>query len=351
MILDPVLRLVGQGYAKLPEPVLRRLAGTPLKNERGDSLDLHAQALAKVWGRAAESLEFEALRRRYEYFAGMADVPGPGMYRVVERTAPGPEGPIPLRIFQPNRETRNRPIMLYFHGGGFCVGSNNTADGLCRYLAHKLDWLVVSAEYRLAPEHPYPAAVDDALTAYRWISEHARSLGAHDEWIVVGGDSAGGNLTAIVAQQATQRPGWTSPSLQVLVYPLLDMRDEARALRATKQIPGLTPAVLDRMEQAYAAAGEDLLASPMARESVGDLPPAVIVSAGFDPLLEENEAYAKRLEQADVPVFALHFPQLPHGFWSLGGVLPSARQAIDEIANALTDRRRAPFRTRLQSAD
>jgi acetyl esterase len=202
---------------------------------------------------------------------------------------PGPAGEIPVRIYTPEGGTL-LPILVYFHGGGWVIGSLETHDGLCRMLANRAGCVVVSVDYRLAPEHPYPAAAEDAYAATRWVAEHAAALGGDPARIAVGGDSAGGNLTAVVALMARDRGG---PRLvhQLLVYPVTDAPGDNASYRANGLLPHhgmMVAAALHRRRRVR----RDAYALAAARQRRPRPPPALVITAEFDPLRDEGGAYA-----------------------------------------------------------
>ncbi|MUV86232.1 alpha/beta hydrolase fold domain-containing protein [Natronomonas sp. CBA1123] len=252
----------------------------------------------------------------------------------------GPEEPVPVRIYEPKTDTSGaRPVLVFFHGGGWSRGSLDAYDGLCRLFANDADCIVVSVDYRRAPEHPFPAGFEDCYAATEWAAEHAESLGGDPDRVAVGGDSAGGNLTAAVTLAARDRDG---PDLthQLLVYPAVnppsvrwfDSYDE-NASGYFLEMSGVE-AYLEQYLTREADVGNDY-AFPLRARDLSGLPPATVVTAGFDVLRDEGTAYATRLETADVPVEHHHYPAQIHGFLSLYEHIDEGRQAIDDVTAAL----------------
>jgi acetyl esterase len=258
---------------------------------------------------------------------------------VVALEAVGPAGLIPLRLYRGQGVPKDKlqPALIYFHGGGWVIGDLESHDQVCRALANATPCLVVAVDYRLAPEHKFPAAAEDAIAATRWIAANATRLGIDAQRLAVGGDSAGGNLAAVVTLEARDRGG---PRLvhQLLVYPGTDMRmGWPSAERHAEQLP-LTRAGMRWFIAHYlrsAADEADWRASPLRAASFGELPPALVITAGFDPLCDEGEAYAKALRSAGVPVLHERFEGQIHGFLSMGRIVADSGRAIALAASAL----------------
>jgi acetyl esterase len=258
---------------------------------------------------------------------------------VVSLQAAGPAGSVPLRLYrgQGAPKASPQPALIYFHGGGWVIGDLESHDQVCRSIANATKCIVVSVDYRLAPEHKFPAAAEDAIAATRWIADNAARLGIDAGRLAVGGDSAGGNLAAVVSLEARDRSG---PTLvhQILVYPAADMsRDWPSAERHAQQLP-LTRAGMRWFIAHYlrsAADEADWRASPLRASSLRDLPPALVITAGFDPLCDEGEAYAKALQSAGVRVVHERFDGQIHGFLSMGRIVADSGRAIGLIAAAL----------------
>ncbi|MDA8267491.1 MAG: alpha/beta hydrolase [Actinomycetota bacterium] len=256
-----------------------------------------------------------------------------------DRSIPGPGGTIPVRIYRPEATgTEPLPIVVYFHGGGFVLGGLDSHDPLCRQLAAGVPATVVSVDYRLAPEHPFPAAVDDATAATRWAADVAPSLGADPSRLVVAGDSAGGNLAAVVARRAA-RAGTPSVALQVLAYPVTDFTGSHPSHAENGEGYFLTTDDMVWFMQNYLPDGTDVHdpdISPLFAEDLSGLPPALVITAEFDPLRDEGEAYARRLADAGVPVELERYPGMIHGFVSMDGVLDAGARALDRIVASIS---------------
>jgi acetyl esterase len=255
-----------------------------------------------------------------------------------DRAIPGPSGDIPVRIYRPGGEAR-LPAIVFFHGGGFVIGDIGTHDGMCHQLATRVPAVVVSVDYRLAPEHRFPAAVDDCFAATEWVSAHAGELGADARRLAVAGDSAGGNLSAVVALRARDSDE-PSIAFQLLVYPATDMTRSAASHRENGEGYLLTTELIDWFMAHYFGPAGDLRhrdASPLFVEDLSGLPPALVITAEFDPLRDEGEAYADRLRQAGVNARASRYDGMIHGFFGMDAVFDASKKAIDEAVAALQD--------------
>jgi acetyl esterase len=255
---------------------------------------------------------------------------------VENRTIPGPAGQIPVRIYQP-AGAGPKPVLLYLHGGGWVIGSLDSHDGICRELAEGAGCVVVSVDYRLAPEHCYPAAPEDCYAALQWVAANAASLGADAKRLAVGGDSAGGNLSAVVAQMARDKGG-PAIRFQLLIYPVTDADFTTPSYVQNAEGYLLTTSAMKWFWGHYVpseAPRREPYASPLRAKDLSGLPPAWVCTAEFDPLRDEGEAYAKRLQQAGVSTTLTRFDGLIHGFISMGLVSPKAQAAVDETVAAL----------------
>jgi len=258
---------------------------------------------------------------------------------VAALAAQGHAGPIPLRLYRGigADEGRPQPALVYFHGGGWVIGDLESHDQACRALANAARAIVVAVDYRLAPEHKFPAAVDDAIDATRWIAGHAQSLGIDPAQLAVGGDSAGGNLAAVVALDARDRGGLPLV-FQLLIYPATDMGlDRPSHVRHAEQLP-LRRSTMRWFVGHYLRSPADVAdwrASPLRAPSLRGLPPALVVTAGFDPLSDEGEAYARALSDAGVPVVHQRFAGQIHGFLSMGRIVADSGRLIALAGRAL----------------
>ncbi len=261
--------------------------------------------------------------------------PGPDLHRVEDREIDGPGGAISVRVFWPTGKS-GLPVLVWFHGGGWVVGSVDGSDHTARYLAQAAGCIVVSVDYRLAPEHPAPAAYDDCYAATVWAAEQAAALGGDASRLAVGGDSAGGNLAAAVSQMARDRDG---PRLthQLLVYPVID-HDETASYEQNAEGYLLTRDSMRWYWNHYAPEGVDRTnpyLSPIRAESLEGLPPAHVITAEFDPLRDEGNAYAAALRAGGVPVVSKTYEGQIHGFFGMPHALDDARQAISEAGAEL----------------
>jgi acetyl esterase len=265
----------------------------------------------------------------------MVDFGGPEepITEVKNRSIHGPAGPIAVRVYRPVLKD-TLPALIYFHGGGFVIGNLDTHDRLCRALANASLCAVIAVDYRLAPEHKYPAAVDDAYAATRYIAEHAAEFGIDPNRIAVGGDSAGGSLATVVCLLSRDRGG---PQLkfQLLIYPWVSFYDESPSMQQYAKDHFLTRDGLDWFRENYLPSRESGLepsASPTNAANLQRLPPAMIITAECDPLRDQGEAYARKLEAAGVKVELKRYEGMIHPFLSLAGVVDAGKTAIADAA-------------------
>jgi acetyl esterase len=260
------------------------------------------------------------------------------MARVEAVEIPGPAGAIGARLYVPQAPAQEPPpLLVYYHGGGWVIGDLDTHDNPCRFLAAHSGACVLSVDYRLAPEHPFPAAVEDAWAAYAWAVANAASLDVDPTRIGVGGDSAGANLAAGVCLQARDESA-PAPAMQLLIYPVTQIGEDLPSRQLFKEGFLLTRRSMDFFEEQYLPRAEDHRdprVSILHADDLGGLPPAYIAIAGFDPLRDEGELYAQRLREAGVRVAIRQHPGLVHTFANLTALCPSARQAMLEAAGAL----------------
>jgi acetyl esterase len=265
----------------------------------------------------------------------------PEIGTVANVLAESPSGTIPLRVYRPRVATAETrvPGLVYFHGGGWVIGDLETHDVLCRQLTAEAGITVVAVDYRLAPEHKFPAAADDAWTATRWIAANAGLVGIDARRLAVGGDSAGGNLAAVVTILARDA-GAPSIAFQVLLYPVTDAGAETQSYRDFAEGYMLTRDsmrwFIDHYLKSEDEAG-DWRVSPLRASSLKGLPPALIVTAGFDPLRDEGEAYAQALREAGVRVDYACYGGMIHGFVPMGRLLDSGNRAVSHIAASLRE--------------
>jgi acetyl esterase len=316
------------------------LSGRPPVVVDGERLHPNMQLLLSLEGQVGRrrSLSHDVLevarKRMYRNTTRFArSIPPVAAAR--ELTIPGPSGPMRARHYAPE-STQPEPLLVFLHGGGFALGALETHDYPCRVLCRTARVHVLSVEYRLAPEHPYPAAVDDAIAALRFAQTQATSLGADPKAVAIGGDSAGGQLSAVVAQRTRRdRP----PRLQLLLYPTVDVGGNewpSRKLFGRGYL--LTAEDIAWFDKAYCV-GQDGMKdpglAPLRAADLSGLCPAIVVTCGFDPLRDEGEAYVKALEQAGNDVIAWREPGLLHGFAHMGPISKVCREAMERAGEEL----------------
>jgi acetyl esterase len=343
---------VFRGLMGLPAPVVRRLAGPPVVLD-GQQLDAETQWMLRLQRLmrepGPETLPIPqgraAMRRQTRLVGGRQPVSA-----VRDLTVPGAAGPLGARLYVPGEKVAAdtgpaseanaaTPLLVLLHGGGMIYGDLDTHDAPCRLLAERTGSRVLAVDYRLAPEHRFPAGVEDCWTAYQWAVEHAEELGADPERIGVGGDSAGGYLSAAVALRAA---GAGVPcAVQLLVYPMTNMAEPSRSRELFGRGFYLTSeflALANESDLVDPAEARDPQVSVAFTEKIPDgLAPALVYTAGFDPLRDEGEAWARRLADHGVEVHLRRFPGLIHGFFNLVGAGRSSRAAVAEIAGDLRE--------------
>jgi len=341
LLLRPLARVATTALQQLPAPVLRVLSGRPAVRVDGCELEADVQlmlTLATLSGhRTLDTLTPAEAREDIRRTARLTSALVEPVARVEALEIPGPAGPMGARLYVPTTGRDPRALVVYYHGGGWVVGDLDTHDGVCRFLAHETGAGVLAVDYRLAPEHTFPAAVEDALAAFHWATAEARRLGFDPARVAVAGDSAGGNLAAVVAALAT-REGGRRPAAQMLIYPVTDVANRHASYRLFADGFFLTAAEMEWYIARYLpgrTAARDPRASPLLAPDLAGLPSAVVVTAGFDPLRDEGEAYAARLEAAGVRVWHRRYPGLVHGFANATSVISSARRAMAEAAREL----------------
>jgi acetyl esterase len=330
----------GQLLGALPPEVQVRLSGKPPVSIDGDTLAPDLQLSLAMLDRRnlppTETLSPEALRAERRRLAAVYAGRPVEVGRVRDLQIGTDDGALRARHYASAERTEKPPLLVYYHGGGFMFGDLDTHDGVCRLLCAHSGAHVLAIDYRLAPEHPFPAAADDARAALRWAVEHAEELGADPARVGVGGDSAGGNLAAVTAQLAA-RDGGPAPVLQLLIYPVTDFtRRTGRSRELFAEGFLLTSSEMEWFEDNYLGASREAASdprvSPLLGEDLGGLAPAIVVTAAFDPLRDEGEAYAHALRAAGTPVTLRRFRGFIHAFINLGGVSRASREAVAEIA-------------------
>ena len=303
-------------------------------------LDPDAAAVYKAFqeaGRPAyETLSAPEARDFYIQARFVMNPEPPELKSAEPLSIPAPHGTIPARIYTPKTLRQKDGLaacLVFFHGGGWVIGNLDTHDVACRQLAHEGELIVISVDYRLAPEHRFPAAVDDAIIATKWIAANARQYGIDAARLIVGGDSAGGNLAAVVALDARDGNG---PAIagQLLIYPATEFSRKHASHREPDTSILLTHSGIDWFVNHYMGDADisDWRASPARATTLAALPPAYVLTAGADPLRDEGDEYAARLKEAGVPVTYKHFPGQFHGFFTMGKLLNQANVAVTDIA-------------------
>lgn len=340
-VLDHATKFTLAAIPRIPDSRKRLLLGGRSVTVDGNTLDttlqftLAVQNASGLGGLVADFGEESGVAVSRAALRATAAMMSPRIRADVSNISiPGPAGPIPARRYVPDGtgSSTTSALLLYFHGGGFVIGDLDTHDSLCRMICRDGGIQVISVDYRLAPEHKAPAAFYDAYAAYRWALDHAAGLGAAR--IVVGGDSAGGNLAAVVAQQARDSE-LPLPALQLLLYPVTDWSSETRSKTLFSDGYFLTRRDMDWFGGHYLdgaeVSAEDPLVSPLLSEDLSGLPPALVVTAGFDPLRDEGNRYAKAMQDAGVVVDLRQERSMIHAFASffpLGGGSATATSAM-----------------------
>jgi acetyl esterase len=276
------------------------------------------------------------------------------IHRTEDRRIPGPGSDIPIRIYTPHepRPAEKLPVLLWYHGGGFVIGSLESHDSACRMLANRADCIVVSVDYRLAPEHKFPAAVEDCEAALKWVALHATEFGGDPRVLAVGGDSAGANLATVVAILARDA---AHPKLafQLLVYPCVAPEPELPSHHKFKEGYILSRKSITWFFGQYLRSkrdANDFRYAPLALDDLSSLPPALVIVAGYDPLRDEGVEYTKRLIEAGNRVRLSNYEGMVHGFYLMGGAVDGARRAVAESAAALKEAFDAVREVRADSA-
>lgn len=324
-------------FSLLPEGMIIKMAGGQRIEMGGRTLDplMH---LLWVEGKKNPSMEqFDPPKARElsaEGFATLNGPPRPGV-EIRPMEVGGAEGKLKARLYRPGDLRQPAPLMVYFHQGGNVIGDLDTGETFCSILAERARCLVLNVDYRLAPEHKFPAAPEDAVAAFRWAREHAGELGADPNALAVGGDSAGGGLSAVVTH-ALKKAGEPQPLLQLLIYPWTTACEKLPSHETYAEAFPLNAAMMDWFAKHYFnddAERSDTRVSPLSEEDFTALAPAQIITAGFDPISDEGAAYAEKLKQAGTPVAYRCEEHLTHSFTAMTGAVPAARRACDQIAD------------------
>jgi acetyl esterase len=344
---SPRARLEAAGarvVGALPPAAKRRIAGTPTRLD-GLELDLDMQVLVRLAERDLHQLaELTPAQARQQLRDAVRPFEGPPipLASVRETTVAGAAGPLRARLYEPGEaqivpEGARGPLVVYYHGGGWVTGDLDTHDRPCALLARSSGARVLSVEYRVAPEHRFPAPIDDALAAFRDAAARAEELGADPARIAVAGDSAGGHLAAVTALLAAS-DGGVAPAFQLLIYPVTDIANVAQSRLTFAEGFILTKPNMEWYEEQLMGPGgdrRDPRASPLLAENLAGTAPALVVTAGFDPLRDEGEAYARRLSEAGTRTILRRHPGYVHGFIHALALAPGPREAIAEMGGVL----------------
>ena len=330
---------VARAMSALPPKAQVKLSRKPPVRVDGLTLDPEVQLSLAMMERqglvALETLPVDQVREITRAQGLLYGGPGVEVGSVRDITIDGADGPLAARHYVPDEDGGPHPLLVYYHGGGWVICDLDTHDALCRLICKHAGVQVLAVDYRLAPEHPFPAGLDDARAALRWAQENAESLGADPERIAVGGDSAGGNLATVVCQLAA-RDGGPAPAFQLLIYPATDSVEVSRSRELFAEGFFLTKSLMEWFAAQYVGSQEvdpaDPRISPLRADDLSGLAPAFIVTAGFDPLRDEGEAYAEALRAAGTPVVLRRFAGEIHGFVNAVGVSRIGRDAVIELA-------------------
>ncbi|QBJ97330.1 alpha/beta hydrolase [Rhodococcus sp. ABRD24] len=337
--LESTVRTAATIAGSLPGSLQRLLAGRQIRvdgQELNTEIQLMLRMLALLPDSDFEQLPLEQSRAQIDMEARLVGGRPIPMQSVQDITLPGPAGEIPARLYRPRGLPPAAPLLMYFHGGGFVLGSLDSHDPLCRFLARHAEVAVLAVDYRLAPEHAFPAAADDAVAAFRFAVDNAAELDIDPARVAVAGDSAGGNLAAVVSQ--VTRAAGPRPAFQMLFFPWLDMTAKRPSYELFSEDFFLTEAQIDWYTAHYAPTAEqrtDPRASPILTKDLSGLPPAYVALSGFDVLRDEGLEYAERLRAAGVPTTLRVHSGLVHAFVNLTGYGRAGIDALFEAAGAL----------------
>ena len=323
-----------------PRWLVSMAGGTPLCVD-GRTLDARVQFLAAQAkrGAALHTLSVADARKASADGFRLLDATAVEGVRIADRQIPGPEHgqKLNVRLYHPPGDEPLPPVLVYYHMGGGVIGDLETCHHFCSLLAAEGGCIVVSVDYRLAPEHKFPAAIDDAMAAFRWVRDSARSFGGNADKVAVGGDSAGGMLAAVVAQE-TKRLNERMPIAQLLIYPALNWTAEGGSMTAYADSFPLNADMMAWFAGHFLTHAEerrDLRVSPALEPNLHGLPPALIFTAGHDPLVDQGRDYAEALKMNGVPAMYRCWDSLPHGFTAMSGAVPAAAEANRQIARDL----------------
>lgn len=334
-------RTLARTLLSLPSPILRLMSGGAAVYRGGRTLDPRFQFMAAQAARlppmTTQSPE-EARRTTSEGAKVYGGGPEPGV-SAEPLAIPAGDRNIPARLYRPEGQDPAAPAIVFAHFGGGVIGDLETSHAFCGILAKVSRAPVISVDYRLAPEHRFPAGLDDVLAAYRHVRDNAARFGAPEGRAIIGGDSMGGNFAAVICQEL-RRAGEPQPDLQLLIYPCVDVASQTASMTTYAEAFPLSRAMMDWFMGHYMgpeADPADPRLSPIREPDLAGLAPAVVVTAGFDPLVDQGEAYAKRLRAAGVPVIYRCYDAMAHGFTAFTGVVPCADVACREVAGLVRE--------------
>lgn len=329
-------KFIVRSLLKLPDGILVKMSGGKPLAIDGRILDARAQFLAAQGARQPSITTLDPAMARGATSEGLkllGEEPRASV-EVRELKVPGPGGSLDARLYRPRGEAAPLPGLVFFHFGGCVIGDLDTCHVFCTMISEIANCAVLNVAYRLAPEHKFPAAADDAVAAFRWTVDNAGELGMIANRIGVGGDSAGGNLSAVVAQEAKRR-GFQPPALQLLIYPVTDWAAKGGSMESCGNVYPLTAEIMGWFAGHYLNGPADYTdprVSPMKEADLSGLAPAIVITAGFDPLRDQGAEYAERLQAAGVSVTYRCESSLPHAFTAMTGVIPVAKTACESIA-------------------
>lgn len=341
MSRSSVQRFLVRTILSLPSPILRLMSGGGVVYRGGRTLDPRLQFLAAGAARQPAMTTLTPEEARAGSNGAITQVCGaaePGVTRE-PIAVPREGGTIPARLYRPEHQDPAMPVMVFAHMGGGVIGDLETCDTFCTILARIVRTAVVSVDYRLAPEHRFPAGLDDVMTAYRHVRDNAARFGGPEGQAAIGGDSMGGNFAAVVCQEL-RRAGEPQPALQLLVYPCVDVASETASMTTYADAFPLNRATMDWFMGHYMgpqADPADPRLSPIREPDLSGLAPAVVVTAGFDPLHDQGEAYAKALHAAGAPTAYRCYDSLAHAFVAFTGAVPCADVACREVAGLVRE--------------
>jgi acetyl esterase/lipase len=336
MASDAAQKTILKLILSLPSPILRAMSGGGVVYKGGRTLDPRFQFFAHAAKKLPPMTTLSPAEAVAGSARGLAAVQGPlepGV-RTESLSVEGPNGAIPCRAYRPENQDSSMPLIVYAHMGGGVIGDLESCHAFCSILARIVRTAVISVDYRLAPDHKFPVGLEDVLAAYRWARDNTGRFGAAPVPPAIGGDSMGGNFAAIVAQEM-RRKGEPRPAAQILIYPAVDVASETPSMTTYADAYPLTRATMDWFMGHYMSADADPADPRLSPDRTADLTglaPAVVATAGFDPLVDQGEGYAKRLQAAGVPVLYRCYDSLAHGFTAFTGAIPAADGACREIA-------------------